>query len=870
MSRMSTRRCLLLAVSIAALASCDALVGISGTHVSNGGAGGSAGAGGKDASAGSDATVDAIADSSADHSVGPLPSHGLGCALWPGNKVVTVGCPSGQVITGFSTVLYGNPTGSCSGGDAGADGGNGFQPGSCNVDGAKAALEALCDDLPSCTFKADSNLQAFTGDAGDPCPGTSKVIAVQVECGPAPDIEAGSEAGAPVLPVQGQILDFDATGFKNNTIGDPLPGGVWNDSSPNHDNATVPTGTGVASPTVGLDQNTGNGLVRFSGKNEYLKLKGPLPQALSNGLTAFAVVAPLNNKNDYQAIFDFANPPSSGSPSPPDSILLTETPTLQGMQFQVNVGQTKSGFTAPGVANTNQLELFSVRAQPAPSVGSSLQAVTMYKGGAPIYEQFVPSPTDVTRTLNRIGMHALDGATPFDGYMAQLLVYNRALSDAEMNGAHEALMSSWSLCTATNTQTDPANCGHCGHLCAPGQTCQGGVCEGSMFAKCDMLDVGDQNHYDVLCHPGSSQISWVQARNACEELGGDLISVSTQAASNTVAGAASEPALVGLTDFGTSSFEWSDGNPATFAAWGGDAGVPSTTTESCASVVSGSDWEPVSCTKPLNLPWICSLPPLHGGKCRKFLEPTSNRTWDICEGQPENDLLRRAVCESEGGHLLGVQDETEASLLGQLLVRYSGDLPESAIDLTDGVMPFHWTLESGKSAPFLGWASGEPSVGLEPRCAFLRSNGKIAATRCNDNPYPVICSLPNGTPPDQNTGPPPLDVVFSYDYGIATADVALQLPGGGSSATGIQPGASIPATIVSQCSEDLTMSYQIGVSPGTWQTCIKTACNAQPKVNIQAPSVAGTFDVYVDLSEDTKCNAPVGPRVFGRIAVAPP
>jgi hypothetical protein len=160
---------------------------------------------------------------------------------------------------------------------------------------------------------------------------------------------------------------------------------------------------------------------------------------------------------------------------------------------------------------------------------------------------------------------------------------------------------------------------------------------------------------------------------------------------------------------------------------------------------------------------------------------------------------------------------------------------------------------------------------MEPRCAFLRSNGQMAATRCNDNPNPVLCLLPAGTPPDQQLGPEPLGVTFSYDFGVGTATANLQLPGGKSTLTDVQPGASIAATLLSQCSEDLTMSYQVGVSPGTWKTCIQTACNAQKNTNIQAPSVAGVFDVYVDLSEDTNCNAPVGPpMVFGRIAVAPP
>lgn len=848
---------LIAGVFLLALARCE-LAFPTGSLRARGAAGADASAGGM---GGSDAASDAVADAPTDQSVGPLPSHGLGCALWPGNKPLTVGCPSGQVITGFSTVLYGNPTGSCNGA-AGADGSAGFQPGTCNAGGAKAALEKLCDGLASCTFVANANLQAFTGDAGDPCSGTSKSIAVQVECGPAPVPEAGSEAGAATLP-QDPLLDFDATDFKNNSIGSALPGQVWNDSSPNHDNATVPSG--AASPTVGVDQRTGKGLVRFSGNSQYLQLNNPLTADLSKGLTAFALVAPLDISQ--QTIFDFAD---SSLGKQPDAVLLQFQPGRRSLEFAAG----PVGALARDVFNTNRLELFALRAAPAPAVGSSLQKVTMYKGGVPVFEQFMPAPANVPRNLDTIGNTPTANKQPasaFDGYMARLVVYNRALSDPEMASAREALMSSWDLCTATDTQTDPTNCGYCGHLCVPGQTCKGGVCEGSMFTQCNGVALPDTTRYHALCQPGGSKVSWVQARNACEDLGGDLISIPDQTMSNAIAGAANGPVLAGLTDFGTSSFEWSDGTSASFSAWGG--GAPPTAKESCSQITGGSNWQPVSCTSPEKVPWLCSLPLPDKGTCNKFLEPKTQRAWDICTGEPPNDLLRRAACKSEGGKLIAVQSQNEATLLGDLLVRYPGSLPAAAIDLTDGVTPFDWTLHDGTSPPFIDWQSGEPSVGDgEPRCGALAIDGTMTAAPCDAHPQPVICSLPDGTAPDQALGtPPPSDAIFVSPNG--PMDLSLSIAGGGNTKSGITPGASIALTLHTQGFHCFgpPVPFELSFSPGTWKTCVQVDClAATTQTTIQAPPVAGVFDLVAQPMQNTNCTNPSGPpQVFGRIAVAP-
>jgi hypothetical protein len=60
--------------------------------------------------------------------------------------------------------------------------------------------------------------------------------------------------------------------------------------------------------------------------------------------------------------------------------------------------------------------------------------------------------------------------------------------------------------TCADTQSDPANCGACGHPCAPGQTCQDGVCscgaEGASFAA-DVQPIFTASCAGTMCHGGA-------------------------------------------------------------------------------------------------------------------------------------------------------------------------------------------------------------------------------------------------------------------------------------------------------------------------------------------------------------------------------
>jgi hypothetical protein len=82
---------------------------------------------------------------------------------------ITLTCPAGNVMTGFTYASYGTPTGTCPGP---------FADGACNGTNSLSVVETLCTGLNSCTFTADN--ATFT----DPCFGTGKNMAVIASCAP--------------------------------------------------------------------------------------------------------------------------------------------------------------------------------------------------------------------------------------------------------------------------------------------------------------------------------------------------------------------------------------------------------------------------------------------------------------------------------------------------------------------------------------------------------------------------------------------------------------------------------------------------------------------------------------------------------------
>jgi len=92
------------------------------------------------------------------------------CTTDTEGNTVELSCPTG-VINGV-IAYYGNPTGNC---------GNGFKAGTCNSTNAYTAVSKACMGKPSCDIPVSND---FFG--GDPCPSTTKSLAVHITCSASP------------------------------------------------------------------------------------------------------------------------------------------------------------------------------------------------------------------------------------------------------------------------------------------------------------------------------------------------------------------------------------------------------------------------------------------------------------------------------------------------------------------------------------------------------------------------------------------------------------------------------------------------------------------------------------------------------------
>jgi environmental stress-induced protein Ves len=94
---------------------------------------------------------------------------GTGDAFEGGISVVT--CPTGQVVGSVTFASFGNYTGTC----------QSYVVGSCHAANSVQVVSDACLGLATCEVPADYNIAPPTG-LGDPCPGTSKHLAIQVIC----------------------------------------------------------------------------------------------------------------------------------------------------------------------------------------------------------------------------------------------------------------------------------------------------------------------------------------------------------------------------------------------------------------------------------------------------------------------------------------------------------------------------------------------------------------------------------------------------------------------------------------------------------------------------------------------------------------
>jgi len=205
------------------------------------------------------------------------------------------------------------------------------------------------------------------------------------------------------VPTTGLQLLLDDSSY-------PGSGTAWYDMSGNGKNATL-----VNSPTF---VSTDGGYFSLNGTNQYFTVPSGFAD-FTSGITILAF-ADFGSATNFERIIDFGN----GAPS--NNILLGRSSTTNTLIFHMYNGTTNvlTADLTNGIAN-NEWGFYGFKADGATY---KIFNATMSATGSN-----TSLPNNTTRSQNYIGESNWVGDSFFERYMGVVAIYNRALSDSEID-----------------------------------------------------------------------------------------------------------------------------------------------------------------------------------------------------------------------------------------------------------------------------------------------------------------------------------------------------------------------------------------------------------------------------------------------------
>ncbi|MGH7330105.1 MAG: hypothetical protein ACREJX_17300, partial [Polyangiaceae bacterium] len=360
----------------------------------------------------------------------------------------------------------------------------------------------------------------------------------------------------------------------------------------------------------------------------------------------------------------------------------------------------------------------------------------------------------VDRASNLVGAGNAAGDVALLADLGELVVYNRGLSDAELATEQTTLATTWHLCDGADFNSDPANCGGCGFICAAGSICDFGVCTDLNLESWSIANPssGDAGY---LIGPsdgdgGPQSVSWAQARNTCLQQGSDLGTPTAHDEDLILKGyfdqtpitrdralgfIREDNAALGATSLTAVAPDWSS--------------FESGATYGCVDMKSDGNWTTASgCNVSGARGWACQEPAVaFPTSCPVFTDvPPSTHAYGFCGGPYVNEVARKQACTTISGHELVVQDFAQATNVSALQMGTA-----LAFDLTNARKSPSWTLGDGSAAPFIGWDSAFnasasiPPYVVGPGCALLNADGTMTNQSCFASSS-VACGMADGTP----------------------------------------------------------------------------------------------------------------------------
>ena len=226
------------------------------------------------------------------------------------------------------------------------------------------------------------------------------------------------------LPVSGFQLWQDAADAS--TILDPtVPGSVdtWVDKSGNGNNSTQTTPT--SKPTTGTKELNGNNVVGFSA--DFLEMDASI-YPLPNGDNTIFIVPKVNTIDAFVRRFiSFGN----GATQRFVIQYISSTSTVSFLSNNLGGGS--------GVSNTATLDKFNTFT--GRRTGS--EQYLSVNGGTPVTNGSATDASDVDSA--NLGVNSSGSGFAFDGQLAELIIYNRSLSDIEINQVEIYLADKWGV-----------------------------------------------------------------------------------------------------------------------------------------------------------------------------------------------------------------------------------------------------------------------------------------------------------------------------------------------------------------------------------------------------------------------------------------
>jgi hypothetical protein len=234
------------------------------------------------------------------------------------------------------------------------------------------------------------------------------------------------------IPRSGLQLWLDA----NNSV--TASGGsisTWSDISGQQNNATQ--NTSADQPTLVSDAINGLSAVSFNGSTQCLQLPGGSAFSnFSSGASIFVVTEPTSVTSGARFI-DLGN----GSAS--DNLLLDE-PTASGAALYVYNGSSPSNVTSSSAITTNQFQLLE-------AVYSGTTTATISTNGVAGAQSASMNTIANTNRANCYVGQGSGGGNYFKGQIAEILVYNRAVTASEQASIEGYLLSKYQIVPSQST-----------------------------------------------------------------------------------------------------------------------------------------------------------------------------------------------------------------------------------------------------------------------------------------------------------------------------------------------------------------------------------------------------------------------------------